>query len=429
MTFIHHARRSAADTPVRQPGLQRLPLLSTVAALLLAGVDAHAQTGVPNAGTILQQVQPALPAPPSAPAPSLRVQAVNPGASAATLSFAVKTVRITGNTVFSADVLHALVADGEGRTLTLAQVEALAARITAHYQASGYPLSRAVVPAQTVADGTVTIEVLEARYGKVGLNNSSRVDDAVLGATVAALQSGQAIDGSQLDRTLLLLSDIPGVGVNAVLKPGAEVGTSAIEIDATNTAFVLGSVLLDNYGNHYTGRARAGGSLDVLNPFHHGDTFSVSAVSSGDRMKYGRVAYDILLDGAGTRVGTSYSSVHYRLGRDIAALDAHGAADVASAWIKRPLIRDKQLNVYAQLQYDAKRLRDRVGVTDTRTDRQLDNWILTLNGDRRDDVLGGGISVWSLAWTRGHNSFDDAAAEAADALSARTRGSFSKWNA
>jgi hemolysin activation/secretion protein len=52
-----------------------------------------------------------------------------------------------------------------------------------------------------------------------------------------------------------------------------------------------------------------------------------------------------------------------------------------------------------------------------------------LNGDVRDDVLAGGVTVWNMAWTAGRTGFDDAAAGTADAASARTRGGFSKWNA
>jgi hemolysin activation/secretion protein len=146
-------------------------------------------------------------------------------------------------------------------------------------------------------------------------------------------------------------------------------------------------------------------------------------------MNYGRLAYDTLLDGGGDRIGVSYSFVHYKLGGEVSALDAHGTAGVASAWIRHPLLRSKTANAYVQAQYDDKRLRDRVGVTDTRTDRTLGNWVLTLNGDVRDDVLAGGVTVWNMAWTAGRTGFDDAAAATADAASARTRGGFSKWNA
>lgn len=413
--------------PVSRPRFLLKPL---VGALALVSLSAHAyQAGVPNSGTILQQMQPA-PAPATQQGkPALQVQSRQAAPAPASAPFAVKAIRIDGNTRLGTPELHALVADLEGKTLTLAQLEQAAARVTDYYQRHGFPLSRAVIPAQTLDDGAVRIQVVEARYGAVRVQNGSRVSDALLNATAAPLQSGQPIADRELDRTLLLLSDIPGIGVNAVLKPGAEVGTSDLDVVTSPTASAAANIALDNYGNRYIGRTRLSGSANVFNPLHHGDILDISAITTGDDMNYARLGYDVRVGGAGTRIGAAYSYVRYKLGGEFSPLGAHGSAGVASAWIKQPLIRAKEASVYAQLEYDDKRLRDRIDVTDTRTDRRLGDWIVTLNGDLRDGLLGGGQTAWSVGWTRGHNGFDDAAAETADALTARTRGNFSKWNA
>jgi hemolysin activation/secretion protein len=47
------------------------------------------------------------------------------------------------------------------------------------------------------------------------------------------LGTGQAISQGALDHALLLLSDLPGVAVNATLKPGEAVGTSDLVVDTT----------------------------------------------------------------------------------------------------------------------------------------------------------------------------------------------------
>lgn len=402
---------------------------SIAAALMLAALQAHAQQGVPNAGTILQQVPPATPATPNQRAPSLQVTPQAASGLPASAPFQVDAIRIVGNTVFTTPVLHALVADGEGKQMTLAQLEALAARITAHYHSHGFPLSRAVIPAQTIGAGSVTIQVLEAKYGAVRLDNGSQVGSPLLDATAASLGKGEPIADRSLERTLLLLSDIPGVGVNAVLKPGAAVGTSDLDLVVSHNPAAIGNLALDNAGNSYIGRARVSGSLNVFNPLHRGDILSATVLSTGDRMNYGRVGYDLLINGAGTRVGAAYSALRYKLGEEARALDANGTAGVASAWIKHPLIRARQASLYAQLEYDRKRLRDRIDLTGIRTDRDLDNWVLSLNGDMRDDWLGGGINSASVAWTTGDVGFKDASARLLDANTARTHGGYAKWNA
>jgi len=407
------------------------PLLKpAAAAALLAWLPAHAyQAGAPNAGALLQQVQPVQPASPQPGKTPLRIAPQQASSLPASKPFEVKSIRIAGNTAFSGATLHALVADAEGTTATLPQLEQLAARLTAYYQDHGFPLSRAIVPAQTIADGQVTIQVVEAHYGQVKLQNGSRVGDGLLAATLASLQPGEAIAERGLDRALLLLSDVPGVSVDAVIKPGAGVGAADLEVAIRHSPATFASLVLDNAGSRYIGRARAGITAYLVNPLHRGDVFDASILSTGRGMDYARLGYEFLLGGAGTRAGAAYSRVHYRLQGEVDPLDAYGTADVASAWIKQPLVRGRQANLYAQLEYDAKRLRDRVGVLDSRTDRHLDNWVLSLNGDLRDGLLGGGVNAWSLGWTSGRTGFDDADAQAADTASARTRGRFSKWNA
>jgi hemolysin activation/secretion protein len=94
-----------------------------------------------------------------------------------------------------------------------------------------------------------------------------------------------------------------------------------------------------------------------------------------------------------------------------------------------PLVRSRDFNLYGQLQYDHKQLRDRVDASAIRTDRHLGNSVLSLSGDLRDALLSGGTNIWSLGWTSGLVGFDDAPAQANDAATVKTQGRFSKWNA
>ncbi|MDC8757834.1 ShlB/FhaC/HecB family hemolysin secretion/activation protein [Janthinobacterium fluminis] len=404
------------------------PLLSLLL-LAFAPLAAAQNTPVlPGAGTILRQVQPQTPPPPAPAATGLSIEQEQGAALPVSAPFRVSAIRIAGNQAFDTATLQALVADAQGATLTLAQLGALAGRITEHYRANGYPLARAVIPAQTIQNGLVRIDVLEARYGKISVSNASGAGDALLQATLDALQTGRSIGQGELDRTLLLLSDIPNVAIAATLKPGAEVGSADLLVDAWSGPAVAGNAVLDNNGNRYTGRARAGATVHLYNPLHHGDVLSVSVLSSGQGMRYARLGYDTLLNGRGSRVGASYSALRYRLGHGLSALDAHGSAQVASAWIKHPLLRSRDVNLYGQLQYDRVQLRDRIDASAVRSDRQIDNWSAALSGDARDGLLQGGISSWNLAWTAGHASIDNPQARRLDAASARSHGDFAKWN-
>lgn len=405
--------------------------LKIIAALLAAfPLMALGQAqAVPGAGTILQQVKPL--APPSAPAAAtLTVKPSTDVAMPSGAPFSVNTLQIQGNTLFDTETLHALVAEAEGQTMPLNQLEAQVARIAAYYNSEGYPLVRVVIPVQTVRDGIVKVQVIEGRYGNVSLNNTSQVNDGLLQATLAPLESGKVVGQVELDHALLLLSDVPGVKVNGVLKPGQTLGATDLVVETVQSGpAVSGNVMLDNGGNSYTGEARISGTVFVVNPLQYGDVLSISALSSGDKMNYGRLAYDVLVNGSGTHLGGSFSALRYTLGAPLEALEAHGSAEVASLWVKHPLVRSRDVNLYGKVQLDRLELSDRIDARASRTDRHLDNVTASLQGDLRDKALTGAITSWNLGATVGRVGFDDGAAQALDAESARTSGGYSKLNA
>lgn len=422
MTVMKKIRKMS----VRRSGRAATPLLAAM--LIAAPPQALAQTA-PNAGTILQEVRPTAPAAPSSPGPVLTLPPTSGGAAPTSAPFLVRTVRITGATLIDGAILHGLVADAEGQTLTLSQISELADRITAYYRAHDFPLAKAIIPPQEIRDGEVVINVVEARYGAIGLNNSSRVHEGLLRATLAPLESGDPITQSDLDHSLLLLSDIPGVAVGATLGPGASVGTSDLTVDVAATPQVAGNVTLDNYGDRYTGRVRLGGTVHFFNPLRGGDVLSLSGLTTGEGLNYARIAYEAVVTGGGDRIGASYSALHYVIGDSLAALDAEGDAQVASLWASHPFIRSRDLNLYGRVQYDWLTLSDRVDVAGIENDRHLGSWTLSLAGDRSDDLGLGGVTSWDIGWTHGTVDFDNAAAEAADAATAQTAGDYSKWSA
>jgi hemolysin activation/secretion protein len=109
-------------------------------------------------------------------------------------------------------------------------------------------------------------------------------------------------------------------------------------------------------------------------------------------------------------------------------LDGHGTAEVASLWAKHPLVRSPNADLYLQVQYDRLTLHDDLDASAIRTDRHLDNGSASLTGDARDTSLAGAVSIVNLTVTYGRLDFDNDAAETADSATAKTNGSFSKWN-
>lgn len=395
------------------------------AALFLAlgaAFTASAQI-VPGSGALLQQAPR-----PEAPTPSsntgLTIREPQPGRPEDSAPFFVRRIEISGNTLLSTAELRALVRPSEGKMLNLSLLEQVASLLTKRYQDRGYLLSRAYIPPQTVTDGTVRIVVLEARYGAVLLSNTSKVSDALLKSFFAPLQPGQPVAEAPLERSLLLASDVPGAVVNSTLSPGAAAGTSDLQVSAAPGAPFDGYAAFDDAGNRYTGQARLSGTLDLNNTLHQGDVISVTGLTAGPGMDYGRLAYQSLLDdGLGTSLGGALSGLYYALGNAASALHAHGTAQVETLTVIQPFIRSTAGNLFMQFAFDARQLRDEIDTSGTHSNRDTNAMTVTLAGDRRD---AGSISNFNLALTIGDLSFDNAAAESADFAAARTAGSYGK---
>ena len=383
---------------------------------------------IPSAGTLIQELRPpqqgfTLPA-----ATGLVIEPQMDATGPDEPPFLLTAIQITDNKIFPTPVLHALVADAEGQTVTLKRLSVLVARITDYYHANGYPVARAIVPAQTVVNGVFKIQVIEGKYGEIKIDNKSRLGTPVLEAMLAPLKSEPAINQSSLERAMLLLSDLPGVVPKAVLKPGKAVGTADLDVEIAPSPTLRGTASMDNYGNQYTGRFRAGGNIEFLNPLRLGDLGNLSLLTSGKGMAYGRMSYEAMLNAKGASAGAAVSALRYALGGPLAILGGRGTAIGESVWAKQTLMRSVPTSVYVQLQFDHKTLKDEIDSIALKSERALTNLSVNVYGVLRDGVLAGAQSIVGMNVEFGRVAFKDAGAGAIDSSAANTRGTFVKVN-
>lgn len=383
---------------------------------------AVAQT-VPSAGSLNQQIERERLPHPAKSTPEIRIeQGKTPIAPAAEgQAILIKHIRVTGARMYPEAALLALTGFAGQRQLTLSELRVMASKISSHYRKHGYFLAHAYLPAQDIRDGTVTIAVLEGRYGQVSLRNQANLPDALVKTLFEGVESGDTVAITPLERGLLLLSDVPGVNVTSTLVPGASVGASDLIVDLVPGPRVTGYIDADNQGNRYTGANRLGAALQVNNPTGSGDLISVRALTSFAGMRYGRLAYQASVGRA--RAGVAYSRMDYRLGQDFASLQATGVATIASLYGAYPLLRTRRYNLNAQLHLDGKTFRDRADATASLADKKARVAMLSVDGDQRD---GSGGASYTLSWSRGEIDITGAAARATDAATVRTEGRYDK---
>ena len=402
--------------------------LSCAAVLALCSLGTvQAQTiPTPNAGQILRELQLPSPAVPSA-VPAQRADSAADASTANSAKVLVKSIVITGNLEIPTSELAPLVASLVGSEQTLAQLNTATRRITAYYRARGFAVARALLPAQDITSGTVTISVIEGRVSSSRVANSSRLPDALVGSYIGEVKPGDAIRSSQIDRGLLLLQDTPGIASSrATLQPGASVGTSELLIEVTPAELLSGSATLDNYGSRYTGEYRLGLNAALASPLGRGDQLSFSALTAGSGLSFGRLAYQMPVGSDGLRLGAAYFDTRYKLGREFAALEAQGSANSSSVFAAYPFIRSPLRNLSGTVSYESKNLNDRVNATATVTDKKVNVTSLGLSGNSQDGLWGGGINSFDVSFISGRLNIASPGALAIDAASAQTNGSFSR---
>ena len=400
-----------------------MKLVLLTVALLAAAPSAFAQPSVGGGGQ-LRQVPPAPAQPQSVPDMRIERGQAPIAPEAAGPRIVVRSLHVTGETRFAEAELVAATGFRPGAELDLAGIRALAGRITDLYNRHGYLVAQAFVPAQDIHNGAVTIEVIEGRYGKIGLSNETNVWKGLARSVIADLNPGDVVATAPLERRLLLLSDFPGVAVKSTLTPGDAVGTSDLLVDLAPGHRITGSLEADNAGNRYTGQYRGGGSVNFNEPLGWGDVASLRVLTAGSGFNYVRGAYQGRIQNA--TVGVAYEHLSYRLGKEFAPLHASGTVDIASLYGSYPLIRSRDSNLYALADFDDRRFKDKVGATSSVTDKTAQVGILGLAGDHRDSLWGGGWTSGSINWALGDLNIKTPAVRAIDALTAHSNGSYNK---
>lgn len=249
---------------------------------------------------------------------------------------------IEGATLIEEHQLQAALKDSVGRDLSLKDLHAVAARISALYRLAGYPLANAFLPPQTVADGVVKLVVIEGRYGEVHSRGSARLDEANVSRIVAkqGIVSGQPIKQKALERSLLILQNMSATDAFLSLKSGAATGTSDVLVETKAKNLINGQIGIDNHGARYIGDQRITAGVSLNSPFGWGDQLNLRDVHSSDH-EFGSASYSLPIGYDGVEFGGGLSRLEYHLCCDFSILDWNGTMTTASVFASYPVVLTK----------------------------------------------------------------------------------------
>ena len=214
-----------------------------------------------------------------APAPPLEIRSpdlLDPGAALSEgLRILVKRIRVEGSTVFTAAQLRPIVEPFENRELASEDLDELRHRLTLAYVNAGYINSGAVIPDQRVADGAITIRIIEGRLSEVAVAGEHRFRRWYLAERVA-LGAGEPFNVNRLQEAIqLLLQGGQIERINAQLTPGAQRGEALLRMDLKEAERWSAGFALANNRSPVVGALRAELSLGVRNLVGSGDVAQV----------------------------------------------------------------------------------------------------------------------------------------------------------
>ena len=367
------------------------------------GMAVQAQVNI-DAGSLLRQTERDLAAP--LPTPGLQAPASGPSrvAKPSDATVQVRGFKLVGNTLLSTEQLLNALIPFTDRVMSLAQLNDAADGVTTTYREAGWTV-RAFLPQQEIKDGIVTIQIIEAIFGGVSLQGAEpqRIEAArLVRMAQSQLETGKPLSARRLDRVLLLLDDLPGVGVSGHLVQGQRDGETNLVLVATDDKLLTGSTSVDNQGSLRTGSDRLSVNLAVNSPARMGDALAINAMKT-QGVDYQRLAYTLPAGGDGWRWGVHLSNLNYRVVADeFASLNPNGAATTVGWDLSYPLLRTQVQNINLAFSFDDKRFDNAVNSVTTSYGIKVYN--ATLGWQQMDGWGGGGSSNASTVITTGQKT-------------------------
>lgn len=318
-------------------------------AALLAVSPATAQVALPSR----QELDPARAAPiPAAPRGSLFK-----GVEAGPCAFRDSPIKVklsavefrgvnSGTLAIPDQALASTYAEFIGREAPLRVVCDIRDRAASLYLRRGV-LASVVIPEQKIADGKLVLTVVEARIASVNYHGDAGPAQKQVVRFLERLRGMAPFDLDVAQRYLLLASDVPGVTVQAGLRPSAQ-GDGALDLEvAIARDAVDGVVQAQNYGSKTVGRDLTLARLNLNGFTGLGERTSVLAYGtlSSDEQQVLQVAERFFIGGDGLAADVSGSWGWTKPGDVLKPLDLEGESFAGSVRITYPLVRHRSRNL------------------------------------------------------------------------------------
>lgn len=405
-------------------------ILATSLAVTLA-FTSLAFAAPPDAGSLLrEQQQIPLRLPDQLPKPG-ESKVERAPLTDSTIKVVVKGFRFSGITGMATETeLQELLQAAIGKEQTLNDLQKLAQLVTSHLRVKGFFLARAYLPKQDITEGIIEIAVIGGNAdgaATIRIKQPARIKTQILNNMIAqAMQPGEPLRTEEIERAMLLINDLPGISAKGALEQGATYGSTKFLLDVTEGPLMSGGISADNFGNRYTGVWRGTGFANINDPFGIGDQLFLSMVGA-ENLYQGKAGYSSQILPNGLKGTISFDALYYKLGKELASLDANGYANTFSAGLSYPILRSRTFSLWTDATYNYRMLDDYAG-NNLVKNRDIHVGTLGVTSSSYDRLGGGGQTSARLSITTGDLQLGNSVDADNDAITAKAAGSYARFN-
>lgn len=213
-------------------------------------------------------------------AASLLLTPVFSFAQTQTEHFNIDRFKIEGNTLLKPDEIDAVLKPFIGKHREYGDVQRAIEALRQRYRSRGFSVVWVIAPEQELGQGVVTLQVIEAKIGKITIEGNRFFDDANIRASLPALREGTSPRAGDISANAQLANESPAKQVDVVLRPGKTQDVVDATVDVLDVRPLKAFMTLDNTGNPQTGDYRLGVGVQHANLFNRDDVGTFNYVTS-----------------------------------------------------------------------------------------------------------------------------------------------------
>lgn len=275
------------------------------------------------------------------------------------VAFVLNSVQFEDGKQLKSDELKQFYQAKIGKKITLNDLNAIAANITAYYRNKGFILTKAVVPPQRINKGAVKIRIVEGFISDVQLRGDVGSKDSVLYKYAEKIKQSKPLNAVTLEHYLLLMEDLPGVEARAVLQPSpSTAGASQIIVNIKRDAVEGSTVLVNNRGTRFLGPIQATAILTGNNVIGRDEQTSLRVINTPmfhDELRYIGAHHEEQIGAQGTKLLVDGDFIQTRPGYNLKDFDVRGQNYTLTAGVSHPIIRSRQTNWFVNSDFSVKR--------------------------------------------------------------------------